>query len=186
MKAFQTKLSKLHGILNNHYLAFGGDKESAYLWSIDENIENSTSIESLPHVSFADSNLSSVMHTKATISAIDWKPDGNMFITAATDGIWRLWNAKGELSVVMYNDNAMPLKSKDTYFVYPNGTNDSSQTHIATPDDIDSISDWKWNKDGTAIVTVSEKNNVILWNTEGKLRHSYQGHTESVVKIDWK
>lgn len=32
---------------------------------------------------------------------------------------------------------------------------------------------------------MSEKNNVILWNTEGKLRHSYQGHTEPVVKIDW-
>lgn len=87
----------------------------------------------------------------------------------------------------MYNDNAMPLKVKDTsYFPYPNATNDSSQTHIVTPDDIDSISDCKWNKDGTAIVTVSEKNNVILWNTEGKLRHSYRGHTESVVKIDWK
>lgn len=28
--------------------------------------------------------------------------------------------------------------------------------------------------------------NVLLWNTEGNLRHSYQGHTESVLCVDWK
>lgn len=148
----------MRGVLSNHNLVFGGDKESAVLWNIDENIENSTWIETLPHMPWTDSSINSLMTTKTTISAIDWKPDGTMFITAATDGICRLWNSKGEISVIMYNDNAMPLKVKDTsYFTYPNGTNDSSQTHIVTPDDIDSISDWKWNKDGTAIVTVSEK-----------------------------
>lgn len=73
------------GILNNHLLAFGGDKESAVLWNIDENVENSNLIQHLPHF-IMGSTVSSVMQTKATITAIDWKPDGEMFITASTDG----------------------------------------------------------------------------------------------------
>ena len=169
----------------NHYLAFGGDKESAFLWNMAESFDNSLWIESLPHVS-TDPSLNSIMHGKVTISSIDWKPDGNMLITAASDGIWRLWDKKGELSTIMHNNSSMPLKSKDISHSFTNGTNSTSPTHIAIPEDIDAIYDCKWNKDGSAIVTVSEKHNVVLWSAEGTLRHSFQGHNDSVVKIDWK
>mmetsp|Transcript_40698 Transcript_40698/g.46651 ORF Transcript_40698/g.46651 Transcript_40698/m.46651 type:complete len:185 (+) Transcript_40698:725-1279(+) len=84
----------------------------------------------------------------------------------------------------MYNEKAMPLNHKPG--AYPNGFVEATNLNIVTLDDIDSVNDCKWNRDGTAIVSVSEKNNVNLWNTEGKLRHSYQGHTEPVVNIDWK
>ena len=70
----------------NHYLAFGGDKEKAYLWNMDENIENAELIDNLPHISPELTN-NSMMPDKAMITAVDWKPDGSMFITAATDGI---------------------------------------------------------------------------------------------------
>lgn len=171
-----------------HQLAFGGDKEKAYLWDMNDNIENAQLTDNLPHLS-PDIGSNSMMLEKASVTAINWKPDGTMFITAATDGVCRLWDSKGTLSSIMYNDNSMPLKTKDSAGpggFTGNGTNDSAQPHSVSPEDIDSIYDCQWNKDGSAIVTVSEKNNVILWNTEGKLRHSYQGHTEPVVNIDWK
>jgi transducin (beta)-like 1 len=166
----------------NHTLAFGGDNEWAYLWDLDDNIENAQLINTLPHIT-PDPAMSSSNHMNTMITAIDWKPDGSMFVTAASDGIWRLWDSKGEAQAVMYNENAMPLKNKDT--IASNGIHDSVNNHIGQAD-IDSIYDWSWNKDGSAIVTVSDKNNVILWNTEGKLRGSYQGHTDSVTNIDWK
>lgn len=139
LESFSDKTLKVAWNPRNHNLAFGGDKELAYLWNVDVNIENSVVIQDLPHVS-PTQNLGNLMHSKASISAIDWKPDGSMFITAATDGVCRMWDPKGELKVIMYNDNAMPLKSKDVYS-HPNGTNDSSQTYVAVPDDIDAISD---------------------------------------------
>lgn len=154
---------------------------------MDESLENAVSVNTLPHVT-PDTSTSTMTQEKTMITSIDWKPDGNMFITAASDGICRLWSAKGEASVVMYNEIAMPLKNKDQIGgpFGPNGTTDSLQYNQISQGDIDTIFDCKWNKDGSAIVTVSEKNNVILWNTEGKLRASYQGHTDSVVAIDWK
>lgn len=169
----------------NHLLSFGGDNECAYLWDMDDNIANAKRVNSLPHL-FDFSN--SILQEKAMITAIDWNPDGTMFTTAATDGICRLWDAKGETNNFMFNESSMPLKMKEqhTGSYAGNGTNDSIQNNPIATSDIDSLYDCKWNKDGTAIVTVSEKNNVILWNTEGKIRASYQGHTEPVCGLDWK
>lgn len=77
----------------------------------------------------------------------------------------------------------MPLSKKEGL---PTTMGDDMGKNILCQGDVDSIYDCKWNKDGSALVTVSEKNNVILWNTEGKLRGSYQGHTDPVTTIDWK
>lgn len=167
----------------SHLLAFGGDKETAWLWNMTDDIENAELVDNLPHIKPDGSN-NSIVPEKTMITALDWNPEGNMFITAASDGICRLWNSKGELSSIMYNENAMPLKNKDQ--LGNNGTSDSLHQETIAQRDVDIIYDCKWNKDGSAIVTVSEKNNVVLWNTEGKLRASYQGHTDSVTWIDWK
>lgn len=70
----------------------------------------------------------------------------------------------------------MPLK------LYSGQSTGASDFKVpAKLEDFDTIYDCKWNKDGSAFVTVSEKNNVILWSAEGKLKHSYQGHTDSVM-----
>eukprot|EP00344_Euplotes_crassus_P011805 CAMPEP_0197009638 /NCGR_PEP_ID=MMETSP1380-20130617/50918_1 /TAXON_ID=5936 /ORGANISM="Euplotes crassus, Strain CT5" /LENGTH=118 /DNA_ID=CAMNT_0042431023 /DNA_START=401 /DNA_END=757 /DNA_ORIENTATION=- len=82
----------------------------------------------------------------------------------------------------MLNEDSMPLSKKEGLPISGEGLDKD----LISPVDIDSIFDCKWNKDGSALVTVSEKNNVILWNTEGKLRASYQGHTDPVTTIDWK
>jgi WD40 repeat protein len=187
LESSSTKTLKVAWNPKNHLLAFGGDKESAYLWDMDDNLENAERVNTLPHIT-PDTSTSSMTPEKTIITSIDWKPDGNMFITAATDGICRLWSAKGEASAIMYNEIAMPLKNKDQIGgpFGPNGTTESLQNNQISQGDVDSISDCKWNKDGSAIVTVSEKNNVILWNTEGKLRASYQGHTYAVEAVDWK
>ena len=148
-----------------------------------DDIENAELVDNLPHIK-PDGTNNAIVPERAMITAVDWNPEGSMFITAASDGICRLWNAKGELSSIMYNENAMPLKNKDQ--IGNNGTTDSIHQDLIAQRDVDTIYDCKWNKDGSGIVTVSEKNNVILWNTEGKLRASYQGHTDSVTCIDWK
>lgn len=167
----------------NHLLAFGGDNQAAYLWNMDDNIENAEMLDNLPHIK-PDASSNSIYPEKTMITALDWKPDGSMFITAASDGICRLWNDKGELNHIMYNENSMPLKKNDP--TGANGISDSVYQDKIAQVDVDTIYDCKWNKEGSAIVTVSEKNNVIFWNTEGKLRASYQGHTDAVTCIDWK
>ena len=78
----------------------------------------------------------------------------------------------------------MPLKNKE---VLPNNSSgDGNSSNMISQTDVDYIYDAKWNKNGDSIVTVSEKNNVILWNPEGILRVSYTGHTDAVTTIDWK
>lgn len=172
----------------NHMLAFGGDKESAFLWDIDENLENAQKINSLPHMR-PEFSTSPTSFDPLMVTALDWKPDGKMFVTGATDGIIRLWNTAGSLESIMYNESTMPLKGKEhaAGAAYANnGTNDNGPHNQVVQGDLDRIYDAKWNKDGSALITVSEKNNVIFWNAEGKLRASYQGHTDSVLCVDWK
>lgn len=70
----------------------------------------------------------------------------------------------------------MPIKKAINYSAL-----DGESKFTARQEDYDAISDLQWNKDGSAFVTVSEKNNVVLWNEEGKLKHSYQGHSDSVL-----
>jgi len=94
-----------------------------------------------------------------------------------------MWDTSGAATAVMYNEESMPLSKKEV--LHPGLGDDMNKDRISQGD-VDSIFDCKWNKDGSALVTVSEKNNVILWNTEGKLRGSYQGHTDPVTTIDWK
>lgn len=93
-----------------------------------------------------------------------------------------MWDSQGTATAVMLNEDSMPLSKKEGVPIPGEGLDKD----LISPVDIDSIFDCKWNKDGSALVTVSEKNNVILWNTEGKLRASYQGHTDPVTTIDWK
>lgn len=164
----------------NNMLAYGGDNEMASLWDIRDDLSNSVKISSLPH-SIPDPQRTSAMYESITVTSMDWSPDGTMLITSSTDGLCRLWDREGDWSEIMHNEHSMPLKAASGY-----SSNGQSESKSAKPDDIDCIYDWKWNKDGSAFVTVSEKNNVILWNAEGKLRHSYQGHTDSVIWVDWK
>lgn len=147
------------------------------MWNISESLEGAVCINSLPHIAMDTSNTgSSNSNNQPMITAIDWKPDGEIFVTGASDGIARCWKENGQTSHVLYNENAMPLK-KDF--------SDGAGAQPA-PVDTDFISECKWNKDGTALVSVSEKNNVVLWNTEGKLRGQYPGHTDCVTALDWK
>jgi transducin (beta)-like 1 len=172
----------------NHMLAFGGDNACAYLWNMDDNLEKATKISSLPHLRPEMPN-STVSIEQSTVTTVNWKPDGKIFVTGASDGILRLWDQNGDLGAIMMNDASIPAKSKDHVGndgFATNGTNESAGHNKADQGSFDTIYDAKWNKDGSNLVTVSEKNNVILWNNEGKLRASYQGHTDSVVGIDWK
>ena len=172
----------------NHMLAFGGDKEGAFLWDMDENLENAQKINSLPHMK-PEFAASPTTFDPLMVTTLDWKPDGKMFVTGASDGIIRLWNTAGSLESIMYNESTMPLKGKEhtTGAAYANnGTSDSGGHNQVVQGDLDRIYDAKWNKDGSALITVSEKNNVIFWNAEGKLRASYQGHNDSVLCVDWK
>lgn len=165
----------------NHMLAFGGDKGYSALWDMKDDLAEAEEISALPHVAPEPLSKSLADHA-TTIFSIDWKPDGTSFITGANDGICRMWDTSGNATAVMLNEESMPLSKKDGT---PPSGEPPSKDHIY-PIDIDCMYDCKWNKDGTALVTVSEKNNVILWNTEGKLRASYQGHTDGVTSIDWK
>jgi WD40 repeat protein len=160
----------------NHKLAFGGDNEMAYMWDMAEDLESAKRIANLPHA-LPEHAKSSTMYEKIAVTSLDWKPDGNMLITGSTDGICRLWDDKGECCKIMFNELSMPLKQSNAYS--PGGAGDSKVS--TRPDDFDSINSCQWNKDGSAFVTVSDKNNVILWNTEGKMKHSFQGHTDSVL-----
>lgn len=53
---------------------------------MDENLENSELVMSLPHVC-PDQSISSIMQGTTRVSSIDWRQDGSMFITSATDGM---------------------------------------------------------------------------------------------------
>jgi len=155
---------------------------------MDDNLEKATKISSLPHLRPEMPN-STVSIEQSTVTTVNWKPDGKIFVTGASDGILRLWDQNGDLGAIMMNDASIPAKSKDHVGndgFATNGTNESAGHNKADQGSFDTIYDAKWNKDGSNLVTVSEKNNVILWNNEGKLRASYQGHTDSVVGIDWK
>lgn len=136
----------------NHWLAFGGDKEVGCLWNWDENLENAHHLSELPHSLPAHAK-SANMYEQWVVTAMDWNQDGTMLITASTDGFWRLWDQKGDCRHVMFNENTMPLKQSTSYS--SSIVNESKVP--ARPEDFDSIYDWKWNRDGTAFVTVSEK-----------------------------
>jgi len=171
----------------NHMLAFGGDNNHASLWNIDESVDQAQSIQVLPHTSQSISNMDYDSNMKF-ISAIDWKCDGSAFVTAAYDGICRMWDDSGELSKIMYNHISMPLKTNKNLSsdgIQSNGISDSANK-VITQEDFDSIYSCKWNKDGSALVTVSEKNNVILWTQDGEMGQVFDGHTTPVVGLDWK
>ncbi|CAI2364332.1 unnamed protein product [Moneuplotes crassus] len=176
-----TKTLKVAWNPKRHMLAFGGDNEFSSLWNIGDNVSEAEEISTLPHVA-PDLPSMAMMHTLTTINSIDWKPDGNSFITGSSDGICRMWDTSGSVNAVMFNEDSMVLSQK-AGTSFPREQPKKAQV---LPNDVDSIFDCKWNKDGSALVSVSEKNNVILWNPEGKLRASYQGHTDSVTTIDWK
>jgi len=167
----------------NHKLVYGGDNGYATLWDIGNNVSEAQHIKQLPHISREPASGAS-QNSTTTINSIDWNNDGTKFITGASDGICRMWDDKGTINSFMYNEEAMPLKNKG---VLPNNSSsDNNLNNIISQEDVDYIFDAKWNKNGSNLVTVSEKNNVILWNTEGKLRASYQGHSDAVTSIDWK
>lgn len=165
----------------NHMLAFGGDNGYSALWNISESINTAALINDLPHI-MPDQPKDSLPLDKTIINSIDWKPDGSGFVTGSNDGITRMWDCSGSPAGVMLNEATMPLTKKEGSAA----EGESLGKDQISPMDIDPVYDLKWNKDGSAIVTVSEKNNVILWNTEGQLRGSYQGHTDPVTTIDWK
>ena len=99
LESISEKTLKLSWNPKNYSLVFWGDQQAAYLWNIKENIEDSKWIEQLPHLS-KNQRMNSMMREKFTISWVDWNPEGDKFITGATDGLCRLWNTKGKITYI--------------------------------------------------------------------------------------
>lgn len=162
----------------NHKLAFGGENEMAYLWDIGEDIEAAKKIATLPH-SLPDHAKSSDMHEKISVNSLDWNPAGNVLATGSSDGFCRLWGENGDCQQLLFNEHSMPLKQTSAY-----SAGDAKVP--STPGDFDTIHSLAWNKDGSALVTTSDKHNVALWKSDGKMERLFQGHTEAVLCVDWK
>lgn len=186
LKSESDKTMKVAWSPNSNLLVFGGDKDHASLWNLTDSIESAVRIQTMPHCNFETfKNLIPSGHN--TINAIDWKSDGSGFASATTDGITRLWDNTGEINRLCMNENSMPLRTKDgSGSLNQFGANSGMQDSSLYPDDLDSVYEVKYNQDSSALVTVSEKNNVVLWSPSGEIKMSYTGHTDSVVGLSWR
>lgn len=148
-------------------------------------------------------NLSYTMTHGSNINTILWHPDGDRFLTGATDGSIKLWSVEEESPVLEFyhvDDEVDGLfgeydlawvkwQPEGTYFLSFGGKlmylwNSNSEQPINIFDHKEQISDAWWNHDGDRILTIGI-NNAKLWNLDSDTPLFTFSHDQQINGIVW-
>jgi WD40 repeat protein len=130
-----------------------------------------------------------------TIWSINFSPDGEQIITAASDGTAKLWTVSGQEIITFPGDRGSILSAsfspdgKQVATAGSDGTvklwNLSGQEIIAFPAHQGTVLSVSFNPDGKQLVTAGNDETARLWNLSGQQVTELQGHQGVVLSASF-